>query len=64
MDKKDKEIFFGIIAFVALTLLVSYLQYKIFNQPPDLIKSITNFIGMTVFVYLCYFIGKAKFEEE
>ena len=64
MDKKDKEIFFGIIAFVALTLLVSYLQYKIFNQPPDLIKSITNFIGMVVFVYLCYFLGKTKFEDE
>ena len=64
MDKKDKEIFFGIIAFVALTLLVSYLQYKIFNQPPDLIKSITNFIGMVVFVYLCYSIGKTKLEED
>ncbi len=64
MDKKDKEIFFGIIAFVALTLLVSYLQYKIFNQPPDLIKSITNFIGMVVFVFICYSIGNVKFEED
>ena len=64
MDKKDKEIFFGIIAFVALTLLVSYLQYKIFNQPPDLIKSISNFIGMVVFVFICYSIGNTKFEED
>ena len=64
MDKKDKEIFFGITAFVALTLLVSYLQYRIFNQPPDLIKSITNFIGMVVFVFICYSIGNVKFEED
>ena len=64
MDKKDKEILFGIIAFVALTLLISYLQYKIFNQPPDLIKSITNFIGMVVFVFICYYMGNVKFEED
>ncbi len=64
MDKKDKVIFLGIIAFVALTLLISYLQYRIFNQPPDLIKSISNFIGMVVFVFICYYIGKTKIEEE
>ena len=63
MDKKDKEILFGILAFVALTLLISYLQYKVFNQPPDLIKSIANFIGMAVFVFFCYLIGKVKFDE-
>ena len=64
MDKKDKVIFLGIIAFVALTLLISYLQYRIFNQPPDLIKSISNFIGMVFFIFICYYMGNVKFEED
>ena len=58
MTKKDKEIFFGICAFVVLTLLVSYLQYKLFNKPPELVITISNFICLIFFVYVCYIVGR------
>ena len=49
MTKKDKEIFFTIVGFTAITLLISYFQYRLFNKPPELVITISNFICLIVF---------------